>query len=938
MGLLDATERLRKHNGRDLTQAGWERLVRSGPVVLREVVAAAVALVVTGTAVFGSHVRDGGLYNDDWAFAREYRFAEPGIVGAVDAFSWMSFRPVATLYWPFTHAAFGVDPSLHLSLVLAVGVATSVALYVVLRMLDFAPLHAFVISALALVFPFSDAARLWAASSIAHVGITFYFLGLAVGLRGMRLGGRRAALVHAVAVSLYVASVFSYEIAAGAVMLSGLVYRLRGSWRRVAPRSLADAAVMAVVLIFVTSGTWNEPQPLTTELKQAGRIVKHSVTLFADAAVPIAAVPNELVIVAAFALLVAAVAVARRLDADAAPRRTLERWLAVAAGSVLAVGAGYLMFIPADPGAYAVLAPGQGNRINALAAPGYVALLYALVMLGATLVSLRAPRLLGAALAAAAVVAVGAAYVEEVADHKRDWARAAVVQRDVLDTIERLLPDPPQGSVVFAYGYPVHAAPNVPTFASIWDLSTALVIRYDDDSLGGYPVLPETRVDCGASAARLENSNSAFGEQRAPYGKAYFVDVAESRLTLVRDRSSCSVESRRAAQATVLRSGFEEEVVASGLGYPTGFTFLPDGDVLVAGKEGAVTALRGGEREAEPFLDISSRVNDWTLRGLLSIEADPKFASNGYVYVLYAYDEVGSRDDTPTIVRLSRFTADGKTARPESEKVLLGSRGGRACDDVPVASDCIPADCEHAGGDVEFAGDGTIFVTTGDGSWLRRLGTDPLRAQNLDSLAGKLLRVTRDGKGLPTNPFWNGDADANRSKVWAYGLRQPFRLTVRGGRVPYLGDVGSDLREEVNAAPRGANLGWPCYEGGLRAPGFARSTVCRSLYVRGPSAVRFPIHDYPTADRSGRGSVTGGAFYSGTAYPAEYRDAYFFGDWGLGWLRYFRVDERNRLRGSVEQFADGADGPVEIEVGPGANLYYLAINVCELRRIVYKRE
>ena len=54
-------------------------------------------------------------------------------------------------------------------------------------------------------------------------------------------------------------------------------------------------------------------------------------------------------------------------------------------------------------------------------------------------------------------------------------------------------------------------------------------------------------------------------------------------------------------------------------------------------------------------------------------------------------------------------------------------------------------------------------------------------AQNLDALTGKILRVTRSGQGLPTNPFWTGDADDNRSKVWAYGLRNPFRLSVRPG-------------------------------------------------------------------------------------------------------------------------------------------------------------
>jgi glucose/arabinose dehydrogenase len=390
-----------------------------------------------------------------------------------------------------------------------------------------------------------------------------------------------------------------------------------------------------------------------------------------------------------------------------------------------------------------------------------------------------------------------------------------------------------------------------------------------------------------------------------------------------------------AAAPAQLPRGFKEELVALGLGYPTGFSFLPDGGILLSQQEGLVTVLRNGRVNADPFLDIRAHVNAWTLRGLLSVEADPEFERNGFVYLLYTHDDGTPPKDGPKIVRLSRFTADGDVARPGSEKVLLGTLGGHSCDGLPVTSDCIPADGEHSGGDIEFGSDGTMYVTTGDGSLGSRLGDDPLRAQNLDSLAGKVLRITRDGDGIPGNPFWNGDPHANRSKVWAYGLRQPFRLTLRDGTLPYLGDVGGNLREEVDVAPRAANLGWPCYEGRVRPTLFINSRVCRSLYARGPSAVRFPIYAYPTAARAGRGSVTGGTFYTGTSYPRVYRGAYFFGDWSRSWLRYLHVDERNRVRGEVREFARKTQGPVEIEVGPDGDLYYIAINVAELRRITH---
>lgn len=117
-----------------------------------------------------------------------------------------------------------------------------------------------------------------------------------------------------------------------------------------------------------------------------------------------------------------------------------------------------------------------------------------------------------------------------------------------------------------------------------------------------------------------------------------------------------------------------------------------------------------------------------------------------------------------------------------------------------------------------------------------------MRVQDLDSLAGKILHVTRAGMGVPSNPFWTGDARANRSKVWAYGLRNPFRLALRPvTSVPYVGDVGWDDFEEIDVAPRGAKLGWPCYDGRTRARFYRRTEICRRVYAQGAAGVKFPI-------------------------------------------------------------------------------------------------
>ncbi len=281
-------------------------------------------------------------------------------------------------------------------------------------------------------------------------------------------------------------------------------------------------------------------------------------------------------------------------------------------------------------------------------------------------------------------------------------------------------------------------------------------------------------------------------------------------------------------------SGFSQDVVAEGLTDPTAFAFFPDGRILIAEKAGIVRIVKDGVLLPTPFIDVSDRVNDYWDRGLLGIAVDPSFP---HVYLLYTYendpvDYVGRKT-----ARLTRVDVSGDTADPASETIILGTVFGtttiRSCNGFPAGSDCIPQDgTSHAVGNVKFASDGTIFVTIGDGAEYSIVNDDALRALDLDSLAGKLLRITRTGQGLPTNPHWNGSANANRSKVWARGLRNAYRFNLRpGSDMPYLGDVGWNDREEINVATAGANLGWPCFEGSGIQAGYASYPLCQALYV-----------------------------------------------------------------------------------------------------------
>jgi glucose/arabinose dehydrogenase/PKD repeat protein len=387
-----------------------------------------------------------------------------------------------------------------------------------------------------------------------------------------------------------------------------------------------------------------------------------------------------------------------------------------------------------------------------------------------------------------------------------------------------------------------------------------------------------------------------------------------------------------------LPTGFTLEVVASSLNLPTAFVTLPDGRILIAEKDGVVRLYKDGALQPTPFMDIRNRVSTFTDRGLLGLAADPDFATNGYIYLLYTYENDATDPEGPKTGRLARYTAEGDSASPDSEFVLLGTQVGTSCNLFPPGADCIPSDSSsHSVGQLKFAPDGTLFVTLGDGAGFDSVDEDALRAQDLDSLAGKLLHISRTGQGVPSNPFWNEYAGANRSKVWSYGLRNAYRFNLRPGtNTPYLGDVGWNTWEEINVAGPGANLGWPCYEGPEHQPGYEPFALCQELYAQGPDAVTMPL--YAWQHDVGRTS-TGGGFYMGTSYPEPYRGAYFFGDYSSGWIASLKVDAEDHLiPGSVSTFATDVGGPVDLELGPDTDLYDIDILAGELRRFTYSHD
>lgn len=332
---------------------------------------------------------------------------------------------------------------------------------------------------------------------------------------------------------------------------------------------------------------------------------------------------------------------------------------------------------------------------------------------------------------------------------------------------------------------------------------------------------------------------------------------------------------------------FERETLVTDLVQPTDFRFLPNGDILIAEKGGAIKLFHDGHLDDDPVITLVTLPTDTNEeRGLLGIEVDPDFEHNGYLYVSYTtaqnYD------------RLSRITVTGETADPASELVLLQSDQ--------------PGNIYHHGGEIHFGTDGKLY-------WAMGMNTNNPNSQNLSNVHGKILRLNPDGTVPEDNPFVNTPGAV--PQIWAYGLRNPFRFTFTHDGQLLAGDVGGDKFEELDIVTAGANYGWPNAEG-----------VCDGCaYVN-------PIYTYAhTPAPAKAGSITAVMEYTGDTFGDEYDDKVFIADYTLGWIKVLTFDHEYTSFISEQMFDDDAGTVVKLAQGPDGNIYQLNIFPGTLSRI-----
>ncbi|MDQ3798107.1 MAG: PQQ-dependent sugar dehydrogenase [Acidobacteriota bacterium] len=329
---------------------------------------------------------------------------------------------------------------------------------------------------------------------------------------------------------------------------------------------------------------------------------------------------------------------------------------------------------------------------------------------------------------------------------------------------------------------------------------------------------------------------------------------------------------------------FRVETAASGLEVVWSIVFAPGGRIFLTERPGRVRVIENGKLRAEPFF-VVAEVEPSGESGLMGMTLHPDYAVNRFVYLAYAYrDAKGDQR-----VRVARYRETGETFA-EAKTIIEN----------------IPAARYHAGTRLRFGpADGKLYITTGD-------ATNQSRAQRLDTLAGKTLRLNDDGTIPADNPFVN--QTGARPEIWSYGHRnaqgmdfQPETgLMFQTEHGPSLIDGVSLFKrsggDEVNIVEKGKNYGWAKISHRMRREG-----------------METPLVEYSPAV-----APASGMFYRGSLFPA-FKGNFFIGALKGQAIIRLVVDGRRII--SQDKLLEKQFGRIrEVAEAPDGSIYFSTSN------------
>ncbi|MFB6309383.1 MAG: sorbosone dehydrogenase family protein [Haloarculaceae archaeon] len=357
--------------------------------------------------------------------------------------------------------------------------------------------------------------------------------------------------------------------------------------------------------------------------------------------------------------------------------------------------------------------------------------------------------------------------------------------------------------------------------------------------------------------------------------------------------------------------------IAGGFTSPVGVEVPEPGRRYIVDQDGRIYLHTEDGLADEPFLDVRDRmisVSGFTEQGLLGLAFHPNFAENGRFFVRYS---APPRSGTPsgythTFV-LSEFRADPDAVRadPDTEQVLL---------EIPEPQ------FNHNAGAITFGPDGYLYIAVGDGGKANDQGPghvedwyDAVGGGNgqdtTENLLGSVLRIDVDGSdgdrpyAIPDdNPLVGEDG---LDEHYAWGFRNPWRMSFGPDGRLFVADVGQSDFEEVNVVERGGNYGWNVREG----THCFSADECPSETPDGEPLID-PIIEYPHGGPGPTGiSVIGGYLYDGDAIPTL-QSRYVFADWRAQGRLFVATERDSGLWPITEVPVDAEDfGPNVLSFG-----------------------
>ena len=334
-----------------------------------------------------------------------------------------------------------------------------------------------------------------------------------------------------------------------------------------------------------------------------------------------------------------------------------------------------------------------------------------------------------------------------------------------------------------------------------------------------------------------------------------------------------------------IEDSYKYEVVVDDLSNPWGFTFLPDGSMLITEKKGEMIHFKNGKKTK--VIGVPS-TQEYGQGGLMDVELHPDFKNNNYIYFTYAASHGRGQGFNTALMR-----ATFKDGKLENQEILYkaspNSRRG-----------------QHFGSRIAFDRDGYLYFSIGD------RGNRDVNPQDITRDCGKVYRLNDDGSIPDDNPFVN-EANAKKA-IYSYGHRNPQGMEIN----PFTGDIwthehGPRGGDEINIISKGTNYGWPKASYGINYSG-TKFTDKTSI-----PGMKDPLHQWtPSIAPSGM------AFVNSDKYPG------LKGNLLVGSLKFQYVSNCTLKNGKVvkeDKLLEGIGRVRSIEQGPDGYIYVGVENV-----------